>query len=1007
MKKLFISILIFVSLTNAQTLIETISLPNNNFYNYGYGLVYENEKYWISSSHSSGGQGLINAVDSAGNQISTINITYPGMQESQGLAFDGTDFWYIDRKTARNDIFKVAPDGTVLDSITSAQIFGASKYLGGAAWDGDGLWISVYYPDADAALYKVDVGLKSIVDTIPVFGIQPTGITVKGDTLFYVMDGFQGDDERIYAIDLASEDTLFSFHVPENPGVRQSPRGLAWDGIYFWLLAEPVGASSGRQLFKYDLAGSGEPGIYVPITNVFFPNTTVGSTSNYNLTIYSTGASTLSVDSIKVVGNSFSIDPISFPLQIPPGNSSDVTLNFAPTNYAFYTGTVFIYSNDPVFPVVQVSLEGQGLLSGARIGLTATSYNFGGVWIGEGITYWDFGIFNMGDQNLDVTDLQLAVPEFSIESPSLPFQIFPTDSVDLRIYFYPTQVGAYEDTLIISTNDLTNPLAKISLIGTGVFNEYNYGYAFWQYPVPDNPYGGNSWRWLEGLKQINDVTGDGISDVILSTENGWTMCIDGAASGTSFPVWTFNTHVNNNNSGSIGTNGEYGVQDAIQIANDLNDDGFNDVVLALGGGNEHVYVLDGTNGEIIWKYGDEVNWDLGDFQAVDVQRDFNGDDVNDVLAIASGNDAGTGYKRAFLFNGTNGDVIWEHFYPGPNPSFGKTIISVDDFTGDNIPEAVIAYGNNGTSDLAVRALNGTNGQTIWTRPMVSYEPKELLALPLPGGSTDIIAAEYFNTIYRLNGTDGSIVWTHPLPGYLAGVIQMGLIEDIDNDQIPDLIVASFASNGFNCISGASGTQIWSYQMAYQFGVAAIPDIDDDGIEDVVVGCQDEFLYCINGRGDSLIFKNQFSDRVYAVNVMNSIDGNYSHEVLAGTRDSKVICLSGGADVVTTAESNEETPTEFSLLQNYPNPFNPATKIEFKISVAGPVHLKIYDILGREVSTLINEEMQPGSYAVDFDASNLASGIYFYTLTAGDPSLSSQKGQAGQSFTSTKKMILLK
>jgi hypothetical protein len=96
-----------------------------------------------------------------------------------------------------------------------------------------------------------------------------------------------------------------------------------------------------------------------------------------------------------------------------------------------------------------------------------------------------------------------------------------------------------------------------------------------------------------------------------------------------------------------------------------------------------------------------------------------------------------------------------------------------------------------------------------------------------------------------------------------------------------------------------------------------------------------------------------------------------------------------------------------LLQNYPNPFNPATKIEFKISVAGPVHLKIYDILGREVSTLINEEMQPGSYAVDFDASNLASGIYFYTLTAGDPSLSSHRGQAGQSFTSTKKMILLK
>ena len=72
------------------------------------------------------------------------------------------------------------------------NLLGGSWYLGGAAWDGTGLWISVYYPNNLAALYKVDVTAKQIVDTIQVFGIQPTGITVKGDTLFYVMDGFEG-----------------------------------------------------------------------------------------------------------------------------------------------------------------------------------------------------------------------------------------------------------------------------------------------------------------------------------------------------------------------------------------------------------------------------------------------------------------------------------------------------------------------------------------------------------------------------------------------------------------------------------------------------------------------------------------------------------------------------------------------------------------------------------------------------------------------------------------------
>jgi len=140
--------------------------------------------------------------------------------------------------------------------------------------------------------------------------------------------------------------------------------------------------------------------------------------------------------------------------------------------------------------------------------------------------------------------------------------------------------------------------------------------------------------------------------------------------------------MNSSNAGSIGANFEYGVQDAIQIANDLNGDGFNDVVLAVGGGNESVYALNGKTGEILWYFGDDINWDLGDFEAVDVQKDFNGDGVNDVLAIADGNDEGTGYKRAFLFEGRHGTILWEHPFPGPNPAFGKTIISTDDLNGD-------------------------------------------------------------------------------------------------------------------------------------------------------------------------------------------------------------------------------------------------------------------------------------------------------------------------------------
>jgi photosystem II stability/assembly factor-like uncharacterized protein len=92
------------------------------------------------------------------------------------------------------------------------------------------------------------------------------------------------------------------------------------------------------------------------------------------------------------------------------------------------------------------------------------------------------------------------------------------------------------------------------------------------------------------------------------------------------------------------------------------------------------------------------------------------------------------------------------------------------------------------------------------------------------------------------------------------------------------------------------------------------------------------------------------------------------------------------------------PEYFSLSQNYPNPFNPSTKIKFDIPVVNgrdrSVKLLIYDILGREVSTLVNEQLKPGTYEVDWDGSNYASGIYFYSLETSE-------------FTETKKMILMK
>ncbi len=115
------------------------------------------------------------------------------------------------------------------------------------------------------------------------------------------------------------------------------------------------------------------------------------------------------------------------------------------------------------------------------------------------------------------------------------------------------------------------------------------------------------------------------------------------------------------------------------------------------------------------------------------------------------------------------------------------------------------------------------------------------------------------------------------------------------------------------------------------------------------------------------------------------------------------------DIITAIENEEnpQIPKEFSLSQNFPNPFNPVTVIKYEIPGQARndnmnVQLKVYDILGNEIATLVNEEKHAGSYGVEFDGSNFASGIYIYRLTAGNPSTSS-----GQGFTASKKLILLK
>ncbi|NOS86391.1 MAG: T9SS type A sorting domain-containing protein, partial [Ignavibacteria bacterium] len=121
-------------------------------------------------------------------------------------------------------------------------------------------------------------------------------------------------------------------------------------------------------------------------------------------------------------------------------------------------------------------------------------------------------------------------------------------------------------------------------------------------------------------------------------------------------------------------------------------------------------------------------------------------------------------------------------------------------------------------------------------------------------------------------------------------------------------------------------------------------------------------------------------------------------ILAGTIDNSVWKRSL-TEIIGIKMISNVTPEIYYLSQNYPNPFNPQTKIKFAIPSnlkghTSTVRLIIYDLLGREVATLVNEALKPGTYEADWDASNYSSGVYFYKIIT-------------ESFVETKKMILMK
>ena len=336
--------------------------------------------------------------------------------------------------------------------------------------------------------------------------------------------------------------------------------------------------------------------------------------------------------------------------------------------------------------------------------------------------------------------------------------------------------------------------------------------------------------------------------------------------------------------------------------------------------------------------------------------------------------------NGFPFILPNGDVN----------SYSSPVLA--DVDGDNIREIIFGSHQTGGAGLGYIYILKNDGTILpdWPKtttywiygpPVIGYLNDDNVIDIVVG---DQIGGALLNFVYAWD-KNGNVLSGFPV-GPVNAVNNQVALGDIDNDGKLELIVddnSQESGMGKYSAFNHDGTPLSGWPLptsgTTMFNMPCLADLNNDGTLDIV------------GAGITLFGSNQTSAYIWNAGV-NYVASKIVNPVFQfNVRHNGVY---GDNDIVSIGNQYNEVASGFTLHQNYPNPFNPVTKLEFEISDLGFVSLKVYDILGIEVKTLVNEIKPAGRYGVVFDGSNLSSGVYYYRLEIGG-------------FTDVKRMILLK
>lgn len=358
------------------------------------------------------------------------------------------------------------------------------------------------------------------------------------------------------------------------------------------------------------------------------------------------------------------------------------------------------------------------------------------------------------------------------------------------------------------------------------------------------------------------------------------------------------------------------------------------------------------------------------------------------------------------------DVVWYENDGATQPTWtkryidfnltGAVFVDVSDLDNDGDLD-VVASGHSG--DIIVGYTNNGGSPITWTRFTIdSYAdgPLKVLIANINNDTIpDVVAGIKWDTdLVWYEGPN----WTeHPIDGDINWPDILD-VDDIDGDDYLDVVSTEYNANDVLWYKneGGSGTN-WQKDTIDSNLLGAdgvsIADFNNDNKLDVVAGT-------FHSNGALVWYQNDLPNDWPSNGIANNLKESwYVCSIdMDNDGDNDVLNIKYGPGDVVWYENPliiigiDYIPlgvqTEYDLHQNYPNPFNPSTAIEFDLPKTSEVSLKVFNILGEEVITLVSDRLSAGSYSYKWDASNLASGIYLYRLKAGD-------------YVETRKMILMR